>query len=101
VVRPALSPRVFAGPAGAWRALLALWVVCIAALIAAAIAGLVPPAAQAGLAVAGAGALSNLIDLRRRGGVVDLFAIWRWPTFNLADVAITAGVALAVGGLVL
>jgi signal peptidase II len=100
IIRPAMSPRVFAGPAGAWRTLLAVWCACAAALTAAAAAGLLPPLAQAGLVMAGAGAASNLIDLKRRGGVVDLFAIWRWPTFNLADVAITAGVALAVAGLV-
>ena len=54
----------------------------------------------AGLVVALAGAASNVCDRLRRGAVVDFIAVGRWPTFNLADVAIVAGVALALGAVV-
>jgi signal peptidase II len=40
------------------------------------------------------GALGNLADRVRAGAVTDYVAIGSWPPFNLADVAITAGVAL-------
>lgn len=40
------------------------------------------------------GALGNLADRVRAGAVVDYVEIGSWPPFNLADVAITAGVLL-------
>jgi signal peptidase II len=40
------------------------------------------------------GALGNLADRLRTGSVVDYIEIGSWPPFNLADAAITAGVAL-------
>ncbi|HDK38333.1 MAG TPA: lipoprotein signal peptidase [Thiolapillus brandeum] len=44
------------------------------------------------------GALGNLIDRVRLGKVVDFLDFywqqWHWPAFNLADSAITVGVAL-------
>jgi signal peptidase II len=45
------------------------------------------------------GALGNLIDrLRWTRGVVDFIdigtATWRWPTFNVADIAVTTGAVL-------
>jgi signal peptidase II len=40
------------------------------------------------------GALGNLADRLRAGAVVDYVEIGSWPPFNLADVAITAGVVL-------
>lgn len=43
------------------------------------------------------GALGNLLDRLRLGSVTDFIDLPRWPAFNLADVAITAGlVVLAV-----
>ena len=38
------------------------------------------------------GALGNLADRLRAGAVTDYVEIGAWPPFNLADVAITAGV---------
>ncbi|HEX8208083.1 MAG TPA: signal peptidase II [Solirubrobacteraceae bacterium] len=55
--------------------------------------------ASAGLVAAAAGATSNLCDRLGRGAVIDFIALGRWPAFNLADVAIVAGVALAVGSV--
>src|SRR5512138_2463038 len=52
------------------------------------------------LALVLGGAAGNLIDRARLGYVVDfLHAYWRryqWPDFNVADSAITIGVALLV-----
>lgn len=48
-------------------------------------------------AVAG-GALGNIVDRVRQGAVTDFIDLhlgdWRWPAFNLADVAIVCGVAV-------
>jgi signal peptidase II len=51
------------------------------------------------LALVSAGAVGNLIDrLRSPKGVVDFIdigsATWRWPTFNVADIAVTTGAVL-------
>ena len=40
------------------------------------------------------GALGNLADRLRAGAVTDFVEIGSWPPFNLADVAIMAGVAI-------
>jgi signal peptidase II len=44
------------------------------------------------------GALGNIFDRWRQGGVTDFLdfhlADWHWPAFNFADVAITAGFAM-------
>lgn len=45
------------------------------------------------------GALGNLIDRFRHGYVVDWIDFPRFPTFNLADSAITVGVVLLMYGL--
>jgi signal peptidase II len=52
----------------------------------------------AGLALIGGGALGNLIDRVRAGGVTD-FVRWKvgdhlWPIFNVADAALLIGVGL-------
>lgn len=51
----------------------------------------------AGAAIVG-GAIGNVIDRIRYGYVRDFFAIGPWPSFNVADAAITVGVVLAVLG---
>lgn len=55
-------------------------------------------AAPVGLGLILGGAIGNLIDRARLGYVVDFLDLyWRnhhWPTFNVADVGITVGVAL-------
>lgn len=51
-----------------------------------------------GLALVGGGALGNLIDRVLRGSVVDFLDFYigshHWPAFNVADSAITVGVAI-------
>jgi signal peptidase II len=53
---------------------------------------------QAALSLILAGALGNLYDRVRYGYVIDFievyFRTYRWPSFNVADSAITTGVAL-------
>jgi signal peptidase II len=41
------------------------------------------------------GAVSNIYDQLSRGAVLDFLDLGWWPVFNLADVAITLGVATA------
>lgn len=40
------------------------------------------------------GALGNLIDRLRDGEVTDFLDLPRWPAFNVADIAITAGIVV-------
>ncbi len=52
-------------------------------------------AAQVGLGVALGGATSNLIDRLLHGRVVDFIDVGFWPVFNIADMAIVLGLAVA------
>lgn len=56
------------------------------------------PAVAAGI-ISG-GALGNVVDRLRFGSVVDFIDVyagsWHWPAFNLADSAITLGVAVLI-----
>jgi signal peptidase II len=47
-----------------------------------------------GVGLLAGGALGNLADRLRSGAVTDFFDPPVWPAFNLADVAITVGVAV-------
>ncbi|MBL9033427.1 MAG: signal peptidase II [Rhodospirillaceae bacterium] len=53
-----------------------------------------------GLALVIGGAIGNVIDRVRIGAVMDFLLFywrdWAWPAFNLADSAITVGVALLI-----
>ena len=53
---------------------------------------------RAGLALVVGGALGNIIDRLRQGAVTDFLDLywrdWHWPTFNVADIAITLGAVL-------
>ncbi len=56
------------------------------------------PAAAVWLGLVIGGALGNIIDRVRLGAVADFIDVhvgsWHWPAFNIADSAITVGVAL-------
>ncbi len=47
-----------------------------------------------GFALVLAGALGNVVDRAVRGYVVDFIHLTRWPIFNVADVAVVAGMLL-------
>jgi len=47
-----------------------------------------------------AGAASNFVDRLVRGGVVDFINLKIWPSFNLADIAITIGLVWIVMGFI-
>lgn len=49
-----------------------------------------------GLGAAIGGAAGNVLDVLQRGAVVDFIDLRVWPTFNIADVAIVLGLALAL-----
>jgi signal peptidase II len=49
---------------------------------------------QAGFALVCAGALGNGLDRLLQGHVVDFLHVDYWPVFNIADVAIVAGLGL-------
>jgi signal peptidase II len=74
----------------------------VVALVAAVVGGVavalwLAPRHRLALGVIFGGAVGNLIDrLRFDGAVVDFIGVYRWPSFNLADVAIVVGTALLV-----
>lgn len=52
--------------------------------------------AQVGLGAALGGATGNLCDMLWRRAVVDFIDVGFWPVFNIADVTIVLGVAVAL-----
>jgi signal peptidase II len=51
-------------------------------------------AEHAAFAMIFAGAIGNVADRARRGFVIDFIHVEHWPVFNVADVAVVAGVLL-------
>lgn len=55
------------------------------------------PLERAGSAFVTGGALGNFVDRLRQGAVADFLDLywrdWHWPTFNVADIAISGGSA--------
>lgn len=53
------------------------------------------PFERAGFALVVGGSIGNIIDRLRQGAVTDFLDLywreWHWPTFNVADIAITLG----------
>ena len=56
-------------------------------------------AAQVGLGVALGGATGNLVDRLLHGRVIDFIDVGFWPVFNIADMAIVLGLAVAFWSL--
>ena len=53
-----------------------------------------------GVALLLGGAVGNLIDRLRIGGVIDFLDFRIWPVFNIADIGICVGVALLMYALI-
>jgi signal peptidase II len=73
------------------------FVLVLVAVVAAAVVvalALAPPRYKVPLGIILGGAVGNLIDrLRFDGAVLDFVALWWWPAFNVADIAVVAGTA--------
>jgi signal peptidase II len=54
--------------------------------------------ARVGLALVFGGAISNAYDRAVKGSVVDFIQLPHWPVFNVADSAVTVGVAVLLLG---
>ena len=101
VLNPGLAFGLLGSVPQGWR-----WVVAVLSLVALAVLARValrvlPAGGGAGRLAIGlifGGAVGNLVDRARFGAVVDFVDVywrgWHWPAFNVADSAITVGVAL-------
>jgi signal peptidase II len=101
VMNPGLAFGLLGSVPRTWR-----WVVAALSLIALAVLARValrvlPAGGWVGRVAIGlifGGAVGNLIDRARFGAVIDFVDVhwrgWHWPAFNVADSAITVGVAL-------
>ena len=56
--------------------------------------------ARLGLSLVFGGAIANAYDRGVKGSVIDFIQVPHWPIFNVADSAITVGVAVLVLGTV-
>ena len=99
VRNPGAAFGILAGASGSWRTIFFVVVSLVALTV---IATLVHKTADRlpllAFALIGGGAVGNLIDRVRFGEVVDFiewyYGSFHWPTFNIADSAITVGVTL-------
>jgi len=101
VMNPGLAFGLLGGVPAPWR-----WIVAVLSLIALVVLARValrvlPTGGWQGIVAIGlifGGALGNLVDRARFGAVVDFVDVhlygYHWPAFNVADSAITVGVAL-------
>lgn len=101
VLNPGLAFGLLSGLPPAWR-----WVVALLSVVALAVLARVAVRVLAqgrrlerlAIGLIFGGAVGNLIDRARFGAVVDFVDVhvrgWHWPAFNVADSAITVGVAL-------
>jgi signal peptidase II len=102
LLRCTLNTKVARGIRARSGVMITLWCGELAALLllvtfVPAFGGLLSSAA---LGLALGGAAGNLLDLVQLGGVVDFIDLGFWPVFNLADVAIVAGVLIAMTSVI-
>lgn len=85
---------------GAPAAMLVCWVACTVGSVLLALTVFESAAlAQVGLGLAAGGATGNVPDRLRGRAIVDFVELGRWPVFNIADAAITCGIALTLGSM--
>lgn len=101
VLNPGVAFGIFAGVPREWRWLVTVFSIAALVLLCSVAVRIVPDRGRIGLLALGlvfGGAVGNLLDRWRLGAVVDFVDLhWRgyhWPAFNVADSAITVGVAL-------
>ncbi|HET8578378.1 MAG TPA: signal peptidase II [Methylomirabilota bacterium] len=101
VLNPGLAFGMLGATPTAWRWVVALLSVVALVVLAAVGLRLLPtggPLAEIALGLVFGGAVGNLIDRWRFGAVVDFldfyWRVYHWPAFNIADSAISVGVAL-------
>lgn len=96
-VRRANTTRPSFRRLGGRVSLVATWVVALACVLALMATGTGPEtwAGRAGVGAALGGAAGNLMDILRRQAVTDFIDLGWWPVFNLADVGIVCGLAMA------
>jgi signal peptidase II len=101
VLNPGLAFGLLGGVPDGWRWLVAALSLVALAVLARVALRVLPGGGRAGQLAIGlifGGAVGNLVDRARFGAVVDFVDVhwrgWHWPAFNVADSAITLGVAL-------
>jgi len=101
VLNPGLAFGMLGTVPPGWRWIIALLSIGAIGVLAGLATRLLPEgglAAAVGIGMIFGGAAGNLIDRARFGAVVDYLDFywrgWHWPAFNVADSAISVGVAL-------
>jgi signal peptidase II len=101
VLNPGLAFGLLGGIPAGWRWVVAALSLAALAVLARVALRVLPTGGWPGRLAIGlifGGAVGNLIDRARFGAVVDFVDVhwrgWHWPAFNVADSAITVGVAL-------
>jgi len=101
VMNPGLAFGLLGTIAPAWRWTVAALSIVALLVLARVALRVLPTGGALGLVAVGlifGGAVGNLIDRARFGAVVDFVDVhwrsWHWPAFNVADSAISVGVAL-------
>lgn len=101
VMNPGLAFGMLGTVPGGWRWVVALLSIAALAVLATLASRLLPEGGVVAAIAIGmifGGAAGNLIDRGRFGAVVDFLDFywrgWHWPAFNVADSAISVGVAL-------
>ena len=101
VMNPGLAFGMLGTLPSGWRWAVALLSVLAVGVLATLATRLLPEGGKVAAVAIGmifGGAAGNLIDRARFGAVVDFFDFywhgWHWPAFNVADSAISVGVAL-------
>ena len=101
VRNPGAAFGFLAGAHGAWRSVFFITISTVALAVILALVRQTSDRLQLiAFALIGGGAVGNLIDRVRFGEVVDFidwyYRTFHWPTFNIADAAISIGVVLLV-----
>ena len=101
VMNPGLAFGMLGTVPSSWRWVVALLSIGALVVLATLARRLLPdggPLAAVAIGMIFGGAAGNLIDRARFGAVVDFLDFywrgWHWPAFNIADSAISVGVAL-------